>query len=309
MARALVFTATIVASLAASNGAQAQGVLTPSGVTTVSGRGFPAPQMDYETPRMLGLGYGGRAGAASTTALVVNPANLGLTQAYHLETGFGYVAGENTFAVQSAIADSVTNKLAMGAAFRNVFGSGTHDYDGWDLRLAAGYPLSDAIAIGVGFRYLKVSGYSEFQPGQRVRENVNAFTIDASARLTLSEMFHLAVLAYNLVDTGSSLAPVQVGAAGSLLPVEGLDISVDFLSDLTTFTHTTYLLGVGAEYFAGQKVPIRAGYRRDFGRDAQAMTMSAGYVDPKVSIELALTQWFGAYTESDLLFTFRYHVQ
>jgi len=308
-ARAWAFSAAALLVLATSGAARAQGTLTPAGVTPASGEGFPAPQLDYQTPRSLGMGLGGRASAASTTALVYNPANLGLQRVYHVETGFGYIAGENTFGLETAIADSVTNQLAVGASFVNLFGNGTHDYDGWDMRLAAGMPLTDQIAIGVGFHYLKVRGYSEFVPDQRVRENVKAFTIDASARVTLSEMVHIAVMAYNLVDTHSSLAPTQIGASASLVPVPGLDISVDFLSDLNTYRYTTYLLGVGAEYLAGQKVPIRAGYRNDFGRGAQAMTMSLGYVDARVSVELALTQWFDLYKESDLLFTFRYHVQ
>lgn len=280
----------------------------PTGVASVPGDATAPPPSNYLTPRQIGMAGAGMASAAGSTALVYNPANLGIAPVYHVETGFSYLVGENAFGIQTAIVDSITQKIAIGSSFRNIFGGGSQNFDGWDLRLGAGMPLSESIAAGVGLRYLKIDGYSRFDSGQRVGEEVNGFTIDAAIRVTLGSKFHIAALAYNLIDLDSSLAPTQVGGSVAVSIVESFSIGADFLSDLNSFSYTTFLLSLGGEYFLKDMIPIRVGYRNDFGRGVQTISNSVGFVNEQLSVEFAWNFHWGAIAESQMLFTLRYHV-
>ena len=280
----------------------------PVGVRAVPGDATAPPSMNYLTPRSIGMAGAGMASAAGTTALAYNAANLGLAPVYHVETGFSYLVGENAFGIQTAIVDSITQKLAIGSSFRNIFGGGSQNFDGWDLRLGAGMPLSEAIAAGVSMRYIKIDGHSRFSSGQRVEEDVNGFTIDASARVTLGSKVHIAALAYNLIDLDSSLAPTQIGGSVGVSLAESFSVGADFLSDINTFSYTTFLLSLGVEYFLKDMIPIRMGYRNDFGRGVQGISNSVGFVNEQLSVEFAWNYHWGPISESQMLFTLRYHV-
>ena len=127
----------------------------PSGVegTTDPTR---AREDTLETARGVGMGSGARSTATGTSALAYNAANLAIERLYHVEAGFGYVAGRSAFTVGSAVVDSVSNSLAAGFSFRGFFGNG-RDYNGWDGRLALGMALAPQIALGVSARYVRMT--------------------------------------------------------------------------------------------------------------------------------------------------------
>lgn len=265
-----------------------------------------------ETARGVGMGSGARATATGTSALAYNPANLAIERLYHVEAGFGYVAGRSAFTVGSAVVDSISNSLAAGFSFRGFFGDG-RDYNGWDGRLSLGMALAPQIALGVSGRYVRMTARDRDTNDTPIGEHSRGFTLDASATVTPIEWLHISLMGYNLIDLDSALTPVQVGGSvGIRLEEYGLGIGTDLLVDLSTFSSAQVIAGFGAEYIAGELVPIRLGYRRDRGRELHTLSLGVGYIADKFGIDFSMRHDVRARQQdrlTELLVTFRYSVQ
>ncbi len=299
----------VFALCATSSAALAQEELPPT-VDEVPDDGFRARENTYETARGLGMGAGARASAVGTSAIAYNAANLPMARMYHAETFAGYFPTASTWNFGGSVVDSVSNKIAAGLSFHGVYGGGDRNYSGYDGRLALGMPLSRAIAVGVTGRYIRLNSRSENENGDRIGPSLKAFTIDASIRLTPTEGLHIALLGYNLIRTDSPIAPMQLGGSVSYAIGGVFTLAGDVLVDLTTFDSAEMIFGVGAEYLIAGQVPVRAGYRRDNGREINQITAAIGYVDQKIGIDAAIRQDIGNENrETQLVFSFRYHVQ
>lgn len=300
-----------------SSAAEAQTVAPTSPGTVLAPAGVAPREDTYETARGLGMGMGGRAGATGINAVAYNPANLPLVPLYHLEGYAAYFPGSGTVSFGSAVADSITNRLAAGISARAIFGGAdgddeSHHYRGYDGRLSLGFPLSDRIAIGLSGRYMQFRSRARNTAGERVGStNLRAFTLDAAARVTPLEGLHVSAIGYNLLRTDSPLAPLQLGGGVSYTIREVVTLAGDAFADLTTFDETRVIFGAGAEVLLGEKIPLRVGYRRDDGRGLDQITAALGYVDRQLGADLALRQDIGGDgpRRSELLFSFRYHVQ
>jgi len=283
----------------------------PSGVDSASDP-TRAREDTLETARGLGMGSGARATATGTSALAYNPANLALQRLYHVEAGFGYVAGRSAFTVGSAVVDSISNSLAAGFSFRGFFGNG-RDYNGWDGRLSLGMALAPQIALGVSARYVRMTPRNRDDNETPIGEHARGFTLDASATVTPIEWLHISLMGYNLIDLDSALAPVQVGGSvGVLLEEFGLGVGTDLLVDLSTFSSAQVIAGFGVEYTAADMVPIRLGYRRDRGRELHTLSLGVGYIADKLGVDFSLRHDVRARHQArltELLVTIRYNVQ
>ncbi|MEO0324271.1 MAG: hypothetical protein AAF447_15020 [Myxococcota bacterium] len=297
--------------------ATAQTVVPTSPGTGLAPAGVAPREDTYETARGLGMGMGGRASATGINAVAYNPANLPLAPLYHLEGYTAYFPASGTLSFGSAVADSITNRLAAGISARAIFGGADGDdesqnYRGYDGRLSLGFPLSERIAIGLSGRYMQFRSRARNAAGESVGStNLRAFTLDAAARVTPVEGLHVSAMGYNVIRTDSPLAPLQLGGGVSYTIREMVTLAGDAFADLTTFDKTRLLFGVGAEVLLGEKVPLRLGYRRDDGRGLDQITAALGYVDRQLGVDLALRQDIGGGgpRRSELLFSFRYHVQ
>jgi hypothetical protein len=282
----------------------------PSGVVEVANpeRGR---EDTLETARGISMGSGARATATGTSALAYNNANLALLRLYHVEAGFGYITGRNAFTIGSAVADSISNSLAAGFSFRGFFGNG-RDYNGWDGRLGLGMALAPVISLGVGARYVRMTPRRRDDNDTPIGEHARGFTLDASATVTPIEWLHFSVLAYNLIDLDSALAPQQVGGSlGVLVQEFGLGLGADVLVDLSTFSSPRVIGGFGVEYTAADLIPIRLGYRRDGGRNLHTQSLGTGYYDSKLELDFALRHDLRARgrRQTELMLTVRYNVQ
>ena len=288
--------------------ASAQMEVAPS-TDVVPDDGRRAREDTFESTRGLGMGTGARASAVGTSAIAYNPANLALARLYHVGAFVGFVPQAGAWSFGSAIADSVTSQLTAGLSFRGIYGNGSRNYRGYDGRLALAYGLSPAIALGVSGRYVRLSSEDQNEAGQTVGAGVKAFTVDAAIRVTPVEGLHIAALGYNLIRTKSPLAPMLLGGSASYSMGTTFSIAADVLIDMTTFAKAQVIFGGGAEYLAGDTVPIRIGFRREHGRKLNQITAAVGYVDQNFGVDLALRQDIAS-DESDtqLLLSFRYHV-
>lgn len=279
----------------------------PSGVS-------PAPddvrarEDTYETARGTGMGLGARAGVTGTSALAYNPANLALVPVYHVESVFGWLVGDQAFVTGGAIADSVTNRLAAGLAFRGVYGGGDRDFSGWDGRLSVGTKLGEMVGIGTSARYVRLHADRHTTDGQPVGDEARGFTMDLAARVTPLEGLQIAALAYNLIDLETALAPRRVGGGVAYQYGTVFEVGFDALVDLSTFESAEVVLGGGVQYVPGDKVPLRLGFQHDTGRRSSSLTAAAGYVQEQFGLDLALRQDFGREHGTQLLLGVRYHV-
>ncbi len=269
----------------------------------------PTREQTYETARGIGMGGGARASAVGTSAMAYNAANLSLAPVYHIETIVGYVPGQRTWMYGGSVADAVSSKMAMGLSFYGFNGNEDRDYSGYDARASLGMSLTERIGVGLSGRFIKLTSNQEDAEGNRVGTSIRAFTLDASIRLTIIEGLHVAALGYNLIRTHSPIAPLLVGGSVAYSYQQVFTLGIDAMADLTTFDDPEVLFGVGAEYLAGGSVPIRVGYRRDFGREMHQLTAALGYIDTKFGIDLGLRQDIGSTPrDTQLLLSIRYHV-
>jgi len=307
MTRKQITCAAIALSIAVPAAAQEE---VPPMTDEVPDDGTRAREDNLETARTLGMGTGGRASAIGTSAIAQNPANLAMARLYHMEAFATYVPGQNAWAFGSAVADSVTNKMAAGLSMRGIYGNGDRNYRGYDGRLSVGLPLSQAIGLGVSARYLRVRSKEQNEAGERVGDSARAFTVDAAIRITATDGLHIAALGYNLIPTDSSLAPTLLGGSVSYSIGNVFTAAVDVLVDMTTFDDRELIFGGGLEYLAAETVALRAGYRREQGRELNQVSASVGYVDRQMGIDISLRQDVASDDrESMVLVSFRYHVQ
>jgi opacity protein-like surface antigen len=249
---------------------------------------------EIQHPRSVGMGNAQQVFGGSTTAVFVNPANLPLYRVYHLEglAALGPEAGRQSYG--GAIADSSTSRLAGGAG-----GTWSQmDPDGIkrqfaDLRVALAYPLGDRLSLGVTGRFLRVTqkvaagplGASLASDGTSEEPVFTGFTFDAGAAVQISENIRAALSGRNLTAPGTSLAPLAM-AGGIGWSNQTVTVEVDSLIDFTTFGSARARGMLGAEVLVADRFPLRAGYRYDAGMKTHAVSLGAGYVDKKYSVEL-----------------------
>ena len=262
----------------------------------------------FETARGMGMGAGVRAGATGTSAVAYNVANLALVQLYYVDAVIGYIPSDNTWSLGTAVADSASNSLAMGTSFRGIIGNDDRDYKGWDWRAGLGFKVAGPISIGIGMRYAKIKARKD-SLGQPKAPSLKTFTMDVALTLTPISWLNISALAYNLIDTKSTLAPRTVGGSVAATIVESFQLGTDVLVDLSTFDDPELIIGAGAEYMAGGQAPLRIGYRRDTGRDQHAITGSLGYTSNTIGAEASIRQEIGGQKETQLVFSVRYQVQ
>jgi len=264
------------------------------------------PEDSAATTRGMALGTGSRASALGTSAVAYNAANLPLARLYHVESLFGYLAGESAYWLGASVADSVSNRIAAGMTARRIFGGGARPYDGYDGRMSLGMPISQSIGIGVSGRYFKLTRSNQ-RSSFRTRKG---FTMDVSVRITPTDGLNIAALGYNLINRHTSLAPTLLGGSVAYSFSDRFSVGGDFLVDITTFDQAEYLAGGGVELLVGDSVPIRMGYRHDTGRGAGRLSGSIGYVEQSFGVDLAFQQPItGPDSGTELMISVRYQVQ
>jgi hypothetical protein len=274
----------------------------------------PVPETRIESARGMALGTGARAAAASTQAQADNPANLVLGGLYHIESFVGYDPTFKRYAWGGAVVDSMTGRLAAGASARLLFGDNdAGSTGGWEAKLGLALPILEQLSIGLAGRYsnLHLSDpratperppVMDQAPDQRF--NLKHFTLDAAATVRPIPGLSIAVLAYNLIDTKSQLAPMSVGGSlafnTGLLTVGG-DVLVD-LNRMELYDGPRIYGGGGIEYLASGILPLRAGYAYDQRREQSYITGGLGYMDPRFAIQISLRQSANNGSETSLFF-------
>lgn len=298
----------------ATASAQTEGPLGVRGTTQPD----PVPTEDtLETAYGLAMGAGARAGAVGTSALAYNTSNMAATSTYQVEAFSQIIPGSKSqggtyWTIGSSVSDSTTaKKLALGTSFRGVFDGENRQYKGWDWRSGIGVQVIPQLGIGIGFRWAKLKSRWATDEGVPVLAgpSFDGITLDASLTITPIPWLRVSGLGYNLIKTYSALAPQMAGGSVSLAPVEAFSLGGDILFDFTTFERNEIIAGAGLSYIAAEMVPLRAGYRRDSGRDLNQITAGIGFMKGKIAFEGAIRRDIGGNKETYLVFQFRFVVQ
>jgi hypothetical protein len=245
--------------------------------------------LSAETARGLGLATGARASSVSTSALAYSPAALALGNLYHVEGNVDYSSFPNTVAIGGAVVDSSTSALGAGVGLRG-FLSGDEGYDGIDGRVGLGVSLSDAFALGLAGRYLRVDLDRSDGSESIVVEEVRACTMDASLRIVPIPGLQLDIAALNFIDADSPLVPLTVAGGIAFAVASSFSLGADVLADMTTFDSGRITLGGGFEYLAGSSVPLRLGYGFDTARKIHFLGAGIGYTDQRIGLDLGVHQ-------------------
>jgi hypothetical protein len=161
-----------------------------------------------------------------------------------------------------------------------------------DLRLSLAYPFGDRFSVGATGRFLRVGqkvsagplGASLPSDGTSSDPVFSQFTFDAGAAVQISEQIRLAVSGRNLTATGTSLAPLVL-AGGLGWSNQVFTIEANSLVDFTTFGSARGRGMAGAEILVADRFPLRAGYRYEAGNRTHALSLGAGYVERKFSVD------------------------
>ncbi len=262
-----------------------------------------------ETTRGGALGTGVRSSAAGTSAALYNAANLATSRTYHVDATAQYDPTFKRLSLMTAVADSVSNRIAAGLIARYIISDGNTGYDGWETRVSIGFPLGDGIAIGVSGRYLSYGRTGELSAGQN-RKMAEGITADVSLTVTPLPGLRIAAFGYNLADFGTSLIPRLVGGSASYTFDNTFTIGGDVLANLSShISNAPLLAGGGMEWLAGGSVPLRFGYQWDQLRNMHVVTGGLGYVDPSFGIDFSFRQQVSGGSDSTFLASLRYFVQ
>jgi hypothetical protein len=281
------------------------GVALAAAIALFSSRGQASPSTtsieqgydlgEVQHPRTVAMAGANQVWGGSTSAIFANPANLSLYRVYHLEALAAFSPEARRQSYGGAVVDSSTSKLAGG------FGGtwSQMDPDGikrqWtDLRLTLAYPLGDRFHLGVTGRYLRATqavgrgpfGSSVVSDGKPDDPLTSQFTFDAGAAIAITEGLRFGVSGRNLTAPGIGLMPTVL-AGGLGWSNQTVSVEADSLIDFTTYQKARARAMVGGEVLLADHIPVRAGYRFDDGTHTHALSLGAGYVDKRFSVEVA----------------------
>jgi hypothetical protein len=266
---------------------------------TLGGRLAARADEDVTGTRALGMGDALRAAAVGAAGLHLNPSGLTLLRSYVVESAFEFGGGESAKYFDVSVSDSITARGAGGVYFDYLSadikdgGMKVGERSGWEVGLAAAYPLADWISFGILPKYQSID-----QPAQ-YGGKADGFTLDTGITVRPVSFLNLAAVGANLVEQDSTRAPRTFGLGLALNPIAALLIGFDVVWDfdtvrlLTGNDRTEQAYHVGGEFLIAQKLALRAGYITDGATGRDFVSWGGSLVTPQVSLD------FGGRTQVD----------
>jgi len=225
-----------------------------------------------------GFGLGGESVAGG------NPASLALFRRYLVEGTGGYDPATKLGFLDATVMDSVTTSLAAGLSYQFVsMGTDPSKSIVHSAALALAIPFSDRVMVGASARYLNISGVQQ----------ANGVTMDAGIVVRATDSVIIGLSGQNLIDIKTTAlnrsGALGIGWVGTSFSVVG-DVRATFLPSTSTplFTYSG-----GAEYLAGDAVPLRAGYSYDTVTRSQFLSAGLGYTSAGSGIDVAYRHELG----------------
>jgi hypothetical protein len=255
---------------------------------------------EVETTRSAAMGGALRAAGNATTAPYLNPANMSLTRAYHIEA-LGQLTPEFGRQVYGGtIVDSTTSRVAGGVSVTGGFLDPKGPDRSWiDVRLALSMPIGDNFFNGLGGRYVKLTengdgplGKSKASGGLKDPSGgrfalVNIPTFDAGVTVKAGDIVYIGLSGQNLTYPGNGYLPTKVGG-GVAVATKDFTIEGDGVADFNSYAKPSARIMGGGEYLLVDHIPLRLGYRFDQGAKSHALSGGVGYIAREFSIEASV---------------------
>lgn len=237
----------------------------------------------------LGVGDAVHSTAVGPAAVFFNPAGLHQFIQYAIETGYQFDQPYGGHVFAASAADSASNQwVAMGTTYSYFFGhelATDESRRGHSFRVAAATGFrgeSYSLHLGTTYRYMQIDVGDS---GKSV-----AHSMDVGALITVKGLFRFGITGHNLIPTGLSEAPRQLGMGVSVFYQNFLgafDAVLDFDSKVGK---TDANLHVGLEYAIAGIVPLRLGYIADRIGGTHYVTGGIGYVSKYVAVDFGFRQ-------------------
>lgn len=252
-------------------------------------------------PRALALAGASLATPSSVSGLYLNPATIAMANIYHLNLMYQFTGQEKLHMGGIAIVDSVTSStVAAGLAVNYLAANLDHTHhQSWDGRLSLGGNIGDVFFIGMTGRYIRVE--HDLKSGDRGpngrpampssgSQQVDGFTFDAGAAVNAGNILRIGLAGYNLSNTDSIYAPLQLGSGLAVSLVEMLNIEADVIFDFSSHEKVNEEIRAGVELLIAGRVPLRLGYSFDVFYGINSIAAGVGYVDRSFAIDLGYCQ-------------------
>ena len=232
--------------------------------------------------------------------MYLNPALMSTAPIFHLEGMYQYTGYERMNMGGAAVVDSVTSAVAAGMSFNySGIDHAKIEHTAYDGRLSLSGGIADTFYVGATGKYLFIEqnpSAKQWGPAgppalpSSGSQQIDGVTFDAGAAVKLGHILNLGVVGYNLTNTGSAFAPIQLGSGLSLSLMEMLLIEGDVLVDFTSHDETGVELDFGAEVFIANMVSIRAGYIYDVYYNIHSVAAGLGYIHQKFAIDFGFSR-------------------
>ncbi|MBL8952604.1 MAG: hypothetical protein JNK82_17625 [Myxococcaceae bacterium] len=192
-----------------------------------------------------GMGFG-------TESVSGNPAMMSMFRRYQLELGGAWDIPNGYGFGGLSIIDSATNELAYGQSYTLVTFDSPYGRTTAHLNTTAmAYPIADWLHIGINARYQLLYGpYA-----------TNSITMGAGAAVRLFDRWIIGFSGHNLIGVASPLVN-RFFALATSVTFASLTPSFEWRMDFNA-PSPRFAWSVGAEFIAGDLIPIRAGFTWD----------------------------------------------
>ena len=257
-------------------------------VLSVASAGFARADGDVLGARSLAVGESLRAAATGSLATHLNPAGVALTRSYVIEGGYGYRPDDKSHIQAVSLCDSVTSRVGACLYYKHLSADPSLEGDRslHEFGITTAVPLGSSLALGVTNRY--VSYRESVNEGVPVDTSKKGLLFDAGILYRVIPSLSLAFVGYNLIGADDARYARALGFGAAFSPGGKLTFSADGRYD---FGIESARWGGGVEYLfsnsdGGQGLPIRGGYVYDAQTGASFVTAGAGFVTPRIALDL-----------------------
>ncbi len=245
----------------------------------------PAETVTLSRPLAMGGAY--RAAGAANGAIYANPAGISRLTLYSVEWSWvrGDVTGGDDDTFHMSIVDTKTQPFGVGLGYSYVPG----DEDRHDGRLAIAYPISPRrLHAGASFRYLLLD--------PEKGDSASALAVDSGLVVELGAGFMFGLTAHNVLpDEGTSETSSRSWGTGIAYEAPAFTLATDVIYDPNVsedLPARRFRYHAGAEYLAGQNVPLRVGWtwRADEGAASQHLAFGLGWITKTGALDFAYRQ-------------------
>jgi hypothetical protein len=244
----------------------------------------PPSLQDVMAARNYGMGGAYRALGYGAESITGNPAALSLYKRYQLELSGAYDTRNQWGYGGLAIADSVTNEIAAGAAYQMVtLGNDATRRTAFMTTVASALPLSQLIHLGISIRHQVITGFNE----------TNSVTMAAGIIVHPIDELTLSVSGHNLIGVWNSDVPRFFSFAISSLLAGQFTPTFELRADFNDPLVARFAFAGGLEWLAGNAFPLRIGYSNDRIAHTQSIGGGLGYFSEGSGIDFSYRHEIG----------------